>query len=140
MEDCIFCKIVNGEIPSSKVFENHKVIAFLDINPASKGHCLVIPKKHSSSLLEIEDSDLKETAVSLKKVAKAVVEATGAKAFNILQNNGREAGQLIEHFHWHIIPRSVDDGTQLKLAKYKCEEGEIESLREKIKEKLEKVD
>jgi len=108
-KDCLFCKIVKGEIPSKKVYEDENVIAFLDINPASKGHTLVVPKKHCLNIFDIDEEVLKNVITAVKKVATMIKEKLSADGINILQNNGQRAGQIVEHFHFHIIPRYKDD-------------------------------
>ena len=110
MEDCIFCKIVKGEIPCSKIYEDDKILAFLDINPVHKGHTLVIPKEHYEGIIDMPDETLGELAKAAKKISKAVKKATGVNGFNIVQNNGADAGQDVFHFHLHIIPRLKGDG------------------------------
>ncbi|KAI1122044.1 HIT-like domain-containing protein [Nemania abortiva] len=101
MAACIFCKIIKGEIPSFKLFESDKTLAFLDIGPLSKGHALVIPKFHGAKLTDIPDDHLSE----ILPVAKKLVTATGAVDYNILQNNGRIAHQVVDHVHFHMIPK-----------------------------------
>jgi histidine triad (HIT) family protein len=135
MEDCIFCKIINGEIPCSKVYENDKVFAFLDIAPVNKGHALVIPKEHYKDLLAMPNDILAEVARVGKKVAKAVMKATGASGFNLGQNNGEVAGQVVMHFHLHIIPRFEDDGLEL-WPQGKYEGKEMEEIAEKVRSLL----
>lgn len=103
---CIFCKIIQGTIPSHKVFENDHVLAFLDINGLSKGHTLVIPKYHAQKTHEIPAEYMGEVGKALAVVSKAI----GAENYNILQNNGREAHQAVFHVHYHIIPKLGDDG------------------------------
>ncbi|KAL2009769.1 hypothetical protein VTN00DRAFT_5576 [Thermoascus crustaceus] len=98
---CVFCKIIKGDIPSFKLFESDKVLAFLDIQPLSRGHALVIPKFHGAKLTDIPDEDLTEILPVAKKLAKAV----GAENYNILQNNGRPAHQVVDHVHFHMIPK-----------------------------------
>lgn len=110
MEDCIFCKIVKGEIPCTKIFENDKVLAFLDIMPVSPGHTLVIPKEHKETLLDLPEETIAELGKVLKKVSKAVMATMEADGFNIGMNNYKAAGQLVPHAHFHIIPRTVEDG------------------------------
>ena len=132
MEECIFCKIIKGDIPCSKIYEDDKVLAFLDIAPINKGHALIISKEHHKDLLDMPETTLAEITKAAKKVAKAVVKATGADGFNIGQNNGKAAGQLVMHFHLHVIPRFENDG--LKSWPHKeYEEGEIEKVAENIK-------
>ncbi|KIX00591.1 uncharacterized protein Z518_09656 [Rhinocladiella mackenziei CBS 650.93] len=101
MAACIFCKIVKGDIPSFKLFESDKVLAFLDIQPLSKGHALVIPKHHGSKLVDIPDDALTEILPVVKKLATA----SGAENYNVLQNNGKLAHQEVDHVHFHMIPK-----------------------------------
>ncbi len=135
-EECIFCKIVRGEIPSKKVFEGRGVIAFLDINPASKGHTLVIPKKHFENFLDISEEDLKELIVSAQKIAKAVQKATASEGFNIHVSTGKAAGQVVFHLHIHIVPRTSNDNVGLKWTHVSYAEGEAQELLEKIVENM----
>ena len=135
MEECIFCKIAKGDIPCNKVYENEKVLAFLDIGPINKGHTLIIPKEHHKDLLDMPDNLLAEITKTAKKVAKAVIKATGADGFNIGQNNGKAAGQAVMHFHLHIIPRFEEDGLQSWPGK-SYEEGEMDKIAENIKSLL----
>jgi len=108
--DCIFCKIVKGEIPCSKIYEDKEFLAFLDIRPINLGHALVIPKIHCTNLLDFPKSEEADLMEFIKKVAKAAVKATGAEAFNLGMNNGSAAGQVVMHAHMHIIPRFSNDG------------------------------
>ena len=110
MADCIFCMIAEGKIPSSKVYESDTVYAFLDLNPVHKGHALVIPKKHAKDLLRLPPELGRDLVEAMQKLGRAVMEATGADGFNVVQNNGRAAGQEVEHVHWHVIPRFDGDG------------------------------
>ena len=111
--NCIFCKIVAGEIPSEKVYEDGDVVAFVDINPTSRGHTLVIPKDHYANLLTTPEDVLKKTVAVLPKIAKAAVEATGSQGFNVLQSNSPCAGQVVPHVHFHVVPRNPGDGIGL---------------------------
>jgi len=130
-KDCIFCKIVKGEIPCSKIYENDKVLAFLDIAPITKGHTLVIPKEHHKNLLELPNELLREVISAAKRVALAVRKAMKADGFNLNQSNFPAAGQVVMHAHFHIIPRYKDDGLKhWPGGKYK--EGEAEKIREEI--------
>ncbi|MBU0536566.1 MAG: HIT family protein [Nanoarchaeota archaeon] len=113
MTDCIFCKIAKGEIPTRKIYENERVIAFLDISPVNKGHALVIPRKHSEDLTSMDDENIAAVFTAAKKIAPALMKATGATGFNIGMNNRKSAGQLVFHSHVHIIPRFDDDGLKL---------------------------
>ena len=102
---CIFCKIINGDIPSAKIYEDEDVLAILDISQATKGHTLVLPKKHFANLLEIEDYEYLKVMNKVKDLAKSITKAFNAKGCNILNNCGETAGQTVMHFHVHIIPR-----------------------------------
>lgn len=109
MQDCIFCKIVRNEIPSKKVYEDQDTIAFLDINPANPGHCLVIPKKHAESISDVDENDLKRMVATVRVMAKRIKSSLNADGINVLQNNGRHAGQIVSHIHFHVIPRYPND-------------------------------
>lgn len=102
---CIFCKIINGDIPSAKIYEDEDVLAILDISQATKGHTLVLPKKHFANLLEIDDYEYLKVMNKVKDLAKGITKAFNAKGCNILNNCGEVAGQTVMHFHVHIIPR-----------------------------------
>jgi histidine triad (HIT) family protein len=134
--DCIFCKIVSGEIPSGKVYEDGSVIAFMDINPAKRGHCLVLPKEHYESIFDVSDEVLYETILAVKKVASAVQKAVKSDGVNILQNNNRAAGQLIPHIHFHVIPRFNGDGIDFSYRSEKYAGGEMAELLSKIKSNI----
>ncbi|MFA4907965.1 MAG: HIT family protein [archaeon] len=133
MKDCLFCKIVAGEIPCAKVFEDGSVLAFLDINPAAKGHTLVIPKKHFETLAEMPDAELGKLAIAVRDIAKAVVKETKTQGFNVVQSNGTAAEQEIPHVHFHIVPRFVGDGIGMRWKRAKYSSGaEMAGLAEKI--------
>lgn len=136
MGDCIFCKIVAGQVPSKLLFETEKTQAFLDAFPAAKGHSLIIPKTHYETLLEIPEEDLKDAIVVAKKVAGAVVKATNADGFNLVQNNKEAAGQLVKHVHFHLVPRFKDDGLKLTFPSNQEEEKVLLEMQEKIKKEL----
>ena len=129
MEDCIFCKIVRGEIPSAKVLENEKVLAFLDINPVSRGHTLVIPKTHYGSFPEMPLDVLAALGEALQKIGDAVKSQLDFAGFNVLLNNDRAAGQLIDHSHFHLIPRNIGDGVMDWPPVRPYAEGEMEAIR-----------
>ncbi len=129
--DCIFCKIIKGEIPCSKVFENEKFFAFLDIGPVNKGHTLVIPKKHYKNLFDMPEDELKGYMEVIQKVSKAVIKGVDADGVNLNMNNESVAGQVVMHAHIHIIPRFKDDGLKL-WPQGKYEEGEAAKTRNKI--------
>lgn len=107
--DCIFCKIASGEIPCKKIYEDKKVIAFLDINPISKGHSLVIPKKHFENIFDIEEDTLKEIISIGKKISLTLKENLNADGINIIHASGKEAQQSVFHFHIHLVPRYRGD-------------------------------
>ncbi|MDW7732107.1 MAG: HIT family protein [Methanolobus sp.] len=107
--DCLFCKIVSGEIPSNKVYEDDFVYAFLDIYPCSEGHTIVLPKEHIPRFTDMRESDAKSLFGSVNKVAKAVEKALDVPGMNIGINNGEVAGQSVPHVHVHIIPRREND-------------------------------
>jgi len=107
---CVFCDIVNGKLSAYKIYESDNYLAFLDINPRSKGHCLVIPKKHYSSIIELPEDKIFGLFNVVKIVAEKVVKNLNASGINICINNGRDAGQVIPHLHVHVIPRYGDDG------------------------------
>ncbi len=135
MDDCIFCKILKGEIPSSKIYEDEFTIAFLDIMPVNKGHALVIPKGHYETLLDIPEKELCAWIKTVQKVSGAVMKATGAGGFNLGMNNFKVSGQLVPHAHMHIIPRFGDDGLK-HWGQGNYEEEEMKGFEEKIKESL----
>jgi len=132
MEDCVFCKMVAGEIPVTKVYEDHAVLAFLDIGPVSDGHTLVIPKQHYARIHECDAEVLGQVGACVGKVAGAVVKAMGAEGYNVLCNNGRVAGQVVEHVHFHIIPRMAGDGVFTQWPAYKYPEGRMAVIAENI--------
>ena len=109
MTDCIFCKIIAGEIPTDKFYEDDDVIAFMDIRPVSRGHSLVVPKKHSEDILDAEEAVLHKTILVTRKVSHAIMKAVGANSFTISTNRGADAGQTVFHLHFHIIPRLKKD-------------------------------
>lgn len=112
-DDCIFCKIINGEIPAFTVYEDDTFKVILDRFPAAAGHVLIIPKAHYSDMFELPEEVAMKLYPLAQKIAKRVKEVTGAEGINIVQNNGAVAGQSVYHFHLHIIPRKMDDGIVL---------------------------
>ena len=107
--DCIFCRIVAGEIPSRRVYEDERTIAFMDINPGTRGHLLVIPRTHYQDVLSVDPGDLAATATMAKAMAQRVKDKLDADGVNLLNSCGRAAWQTVFHFHIHVIPRYVDD-------------------------------
>lgn len=137
MNGCLFCQIVEGKVPCIKIFENRDFLAFLDINPANKGHTLVIPKRHYET---IYDMDAKDTAVLftvVNKIAKALKRTLEMEGLNILQNNGELAGQRLPHVHVHLIPRHKEDKVVIQRYKPKeVEKKELSKLAKKISSNL----
>ena len=113
MENCIFCKIAAGEIPSNTIYEDESFRVILDLGPATRGHALVLPKNHYADLYEIPEDVLAEAAKVAKKVAGTMKEKLSCDGLNLVQNNGEAAGQTVMHFHLHIIPRYKDDGQHI---------------------------
>ena len=113
MENCIFCKIAAGEIPSNTIYEDDSFRVILDLGPATKGHALVLPKNHYADLFEIPEDVLADAARVAKKVAGTMKEKLACDGLNLVQNNGETAGQTVMHFHLHIIPRYKDDGQHI---------------------------
>ncbi len=111
--DCIFCKIVKGEIPSNKIAESNNFIAFLDAHPKANGHTLVIPKKHFVTFLDLPNKLGEEFIKFTKEVASQILEEKKGDGFNILMNNLEPAGQVVKHAHFHIIPRRENDGLKI---------------------------
>ncbi len=136
MAGCIFCKIVRGEIPCAKLYEDDRVLSFLDINPINRGHALVLPKAHYVTLFDAPEEDLKACMAAVKTVAQAVYDGVGAAGLNLLQNNYRAAGQLIDHVHFHIIPRNAGDGFLKSWPAKSYAEGELNEVLTLVKGKL----
>lgn len=135
-DSCLFCKMVAGQIPVTKIYEDDAVLAFLDIGPISDGHTLVISKQHFEKLHDCPAELLGQVSSRLGKIAGAVAVAMDADGYNLLCNNGRAAGQLIGHLHFHIVPRSTGDGLFGRWPSYKYEEGKTETIAAKIRRKL----
>ena len=113
-ENCIFCKIAAGDIPSATIYEDQDFRVILDIEPASKGHALILPKEHFANLYELSDEVAAKALVVAKKVVAKMTEIVGCDGYNIVQNNGEAAGQTVFHFHIHLIPRYKDDNVTIK--------------------------
>lgn len=110
MSNCIFCKIISGEIPNHTVYEDEDVLAFLDIFPHAKGHAIVIPKKHYVALSDLPEEAWKYLGVGIKRAMEKIKQALNPDAINIAINDGLAAGQVVQHVHWHIMPRYANDG------------------------------
>jgi histidine triad (HIT) family protein len=111
--DCLFCKIVSEEIPSERIAEDERTVAFMDINPGTRGHALVIPREHATDLLEIDPEDLAATMQAAQRLARKAVKALGADGVNLINSCGQAAWQTVFHFHVHVIPRYADDPLRL---------------------------
>ena len=114
-EDCIFCKIANGEIPSKTLYEDEKFRVILDLGPAAKGHALILPKDHFDNLYELSDETGAGVMKLARKMATVMTEKLACDGFNLVQNNGEVAGQTVFHFHMHLIPRYEGDGQRIKI-------------------------
>jgi histidine triad (HIT) family protein len=111
--DCLFCKIVAGEIPATVIAEDERTVAFMDINPATRGHALVVPREHATDVHDIDPADLQAVAVSAQRIAARALERLGAVGVNLLNSSGAAAWQTVFHFHLHVIPRYEDDPLRL---------------------------
>jgi len=137
-EGCLFCKIASGEVPAKKVYDDGKIIAFLDINPAGtlKGHTLVMPKEHRTGIEDCEADLLAAVMRAIKKIVPAVREVSGAEGINVLRNEGKAAGELVPHLHFHVIPRGGGDGIHFEENRRSAAEEELSKTAEEIKAKL----
>ncbi|GAA94359.1 uncharacterized protein L969DRAFT_96501 [Mixia osmundae IAM 14324] len=132
-QNCIFCKIIDGKIPSMKLAETEKTLAFMDIGPIAKGHSLVIPKYHAAKLHELPDEHMAEILPLAGKIARAL----GCQDYNVLQNNGRIAHQMVDHVHFHIIPKPNDtEGLGIGWPTQEADKEELKAYCDKVKEKL----
>lgn len=132
MENCIFCKIANGEIPSATVYEDENFRAILDIAPAAKGHVLLLPKAHMKNLTEADDAVLSTALPLVKRISGAIGKTLSCDGINVLQNNGEAAGQSVFHLHIHMIPRYKADGVTIPWETKSYVDGEAAELAEKI--------
>ncbi len=139
-EECLFCKIIRGEIPSKKVYEDNNTLAILDINPASEGHVLVMPKKHSETIFEANEEDLKATIATTKKVANKIKSELSPEGLNVIQNNGEVAGQVIAHIHFHVLPRYKDDKIMIGFPRNQTDETQLNDVLNKLKMETEEIE
>lgn len=130
--NCIFCKIANGEIPSTTLYEDDNFRVIFDIAPASFGHAIILPKNHAANIYELSEEDASKIFVVAKKVATALQQALQCDGINILQNNGEVAGQTVFHLHIHIIPRYEDDTVTISWKPGKANLDELKNLIEEI--------
>jgi histidine triad (HIT) family protein len=138
MENCIFCKIINGEIPCFKVYEDEKVLAFEDINPISEGHTLIIPKKHAVNLWDISADDLTAVHLAARKVIQGIKKVLNVTGVAALQLSGQGANQLVMHYHLHLVPR-INGMPPLPITDWELKPGDmgaIKSTAEKISEAI----
>jgi len=136
MSDCVFCKIIKGDIPSSKVYEDENCYAFLDIAPLSWGHTLIIPKQHYEHITEMPPEQVAALSSVIPKLAAAVIKATDAEGLNVLQNNGAVAGQAVAHLHVHLIPRHSGDGLGYRWNAKQYPQGCLETYHRNILDAL----
>jgi histidine triad (HIT) family protein len=134
--DCIFCKIVAGEIPCFKLYESDDTLAFMDINPANEGHALVIPKEHSADIHAVSDAAISSTVITAKKIAAAIEKTLSPDGMNLLQCNGRAAAQSVLHFHMHVLPRRKGDELKLNWGLEPGDMDAIGQLAERIRANL----
>ena len=130
--DCIFCKIANGEIPSKTVYEDEMFRAILDLGPATKGHTLILPKEHADNLFELSEETAKAVLPVAKKIAAKLQANLKCDGLNLVQNNGEVAGQTVMHFHLHMIPRYEGDGQKIGWVPGEPTQDELEATREQI--------
>ncbi|MCI1959389.1 MAG: HIT family protein [Clostridia bacterium] len=132
MDDCIFCKIIKGEIPSATVYEDDEFKAILDRFPANQGHVLIMPKKHIQNVFEIDPETAGRLYTLTTKIAKVMKETIGFENMNIVQNNGPVAGQTVQHFHVHLIPRYENDTVSVTWKQLELTDEQIEDMRKKL--------
>ncbi len=136
-DNCIFCKIVKNEFDSYKLYEDTNFLVIFDKFPANPGHTLILTKKHYENFFELDEYVASELLVLAQKVAIALKESTGCEGINILQNNGKAAGQEVFHYHLHVIPRYENDDVQIKLGSSEMSEEKIKDLLKELKYQLE---
>lgn len=134
--DCIFCKIIAGQVPSMSVLDTKSALAFMDIGPLAEAHLLLIPKRHYVTLDQMPEDEVRDLTALLPRLAKIVVEVTEAEGFNILQNNGPVAGQAVGHVHFHVIPRRKDDGLGYRWPAKSYEPGRAEEIHGQLLQAL----
>lgn len=133
MDECVFCRILRGDIPAQKVYEDRAAVAILDINPVAAGHVLILPRRHVETWNDLPEELAGDLARASQKVARAVLKATGAEGFNLLSNNHRCSGQAIPHVHLHVIPRRTGDGVKFNWITGTYEAGQIERVAQAIR-------
>ena len=133
-DNCIFCKIAAGEIPSKTIYEDDKFRVILDLGPATKGHALILPKNHYANLYELPEDTAGDVMKLAKKMATVMTEKLGCQGFNLMQNNGETAGQTVFHFHMHLIPRYENDGQEINWKPGSPTQEELEEIKNLITE------
>ena len=133
MDNCIFCKLANGEIPTRTVYEDDSFRVILDLGPATKGHALILPKSHAANLYELPDDVAAKVLPLAKKIATQMKEKLGCDGLNLVQNNGEIAGQTVMHFHLHLIPRYVGDGQSILWKPTEPSGQELDEILETLK-------
>lgn len=131
-EECIFCKLAGGQIPTNSIYEDEDFKVIMDLSPASKGHCIILPKTHARNLLELPDEYCGKILMVAKKCCKVLKEVLHCDGINVLQNNGEAAGQTVFHLHIHLIPRYQGDNVHIKWVEHK-EEANLEELAAEIR-------
>lgn len=131
-ENCIFCKIANGEIPSKTLYEDEEFRVILDLGPAAKGHALILPKNHYADLYELPEETASHAMLLAKKMAERMTEKLHCDGFNLMQNNGEAAGQTVFHFHMHLIPRYRNDGQKIGWKPGEPSQEELEEIKNRI--------
>lgn len=135
-DDCIFCKIIKGDIPSYTIYQDNKTLAFLDVNPNSFGHALIIPKRHVSTIIDMHDEDVEAVFKTVKKVVKAIQATLAPDGLNLAVNQGEVAGQVVQHFHCHVIPRTAGDGIELVVKGISLSAEEFQVLVKRISDQI----
>ena len=138
--DCIFCKIIAGQVPSMSVLETKNAMAFMDIGPLAEAHLLVIPKRHYARLDEMPEHEVQDLTALLPRLARIVVKVTEAEGYNILQNNGQVAGQAVDHVHFHVIPRKDGDGLGYRWLAKQYEPGRAKEIHGQLLQALKAID
>ena len=133
-DNCIFCKIINGEIPSHVLYEDEQFKVILDVNPATKGHALILPKEHYANLYELPEETAADAMKLAQRMMRKMTEKLDCDGFNIVQNNGEAAGQTVFHFHMHLIPRYKNDGEILKYSAGDPGPEELERIKKTLTE------
>ena len=133
-DDCIFCKIANGEIPSKTLYEDERFRVILDLGPATRGHALILPKDHAANLFELSDDIAGNVLILARNMVARMTQKLDCDGFNLVQNNGEAAGQTVNHFHMHLIPRYLNDGQNINWIPSEPSAKELEEVKRQITE------